>query len=365
MSDDPSAGPRKGGGGLLLNMARRLRGTAQAPLAGEVSSFGLTGPDTLIARGELKAMIERKRRNDFVRKREFDALRRLRREGPTAVGPATLEPSSMLDDSVLPWLSEARRRAEQEVRAKIDAIERQMSAEALPGAPRPGDWEGRQTEPPPLPPRRPAGRPAGRRRFESTTLVPDPWPALPERAAAEGATGREPGLEAAAFAFARGAVEAAEQALRARIAPGAAQAEEPEAWRALADLLRALGRGPAFDALVLEFQARFAGPPPRWQRPQPLIPAEGWLRLDGVQQAPLAERLAQPELLALRRGTLLLDCRELQRIEPAAAAELLHWVLQRRAAGCQLRIEQPHRLIVPLLQAIGLPAHAALQLRED
>ncbi|MCC2673483.1 MAG: hypothetical protein K0R58_430, partial [Ramlibacter sp.] len=35
------------------------------------------------AKSELKAMIERKRRNDFVRKREFDMLRKVRREGLT------------------------------------------------------------------------------------------------------------------------------------------------------------------------------------------------------------------------------------------------------------------------------------------
>jgi hypothetical protein len=35
---------------------------------------------------ELKAMIERKKRNDFVRKREFDMLRKVRREGLVAVG---------------------------------------------------------------------------------------------------------------------------------------------------------------------------------------------------------------------------------------------------------------------------------------
>ena len=36
-----------------------------------------------LAKSELKAMIERKRRNDFVRKREFDMLRKVRREGLT------------------------------------------------------------------------------------------------------------------------------------------------------------------------------------------------------------------------------------------------------------------------------------------
>ena len=37
--------------------------------------------ETEFAKSELKAMIERKRRNDFVRKREFDMLRKVRREG--------------------------------------------------------------------------------------------------------------------------------------------------------------------------------------------------------------------------------------------------------------------------------------------
>jgi hypothetical protein len=32
-----------------------------------------------LEKSELKAMIERKRRNDFVRKREFDMLRKVRR----------------------------------------------------------------------------------------------------------------------------------------------------------------------------------------------------------------------------------------------------------------------------------------------
>ena len=36
----------------------------------------------------LKAMIERKRQNDFVRKREFDNLRKLRRNDPVAMAGA-------------------------------------------------------------------------------------------------------------------------------------------------------------------------------------------------------------------------------------------------------------------------------------
>ena len=38
-----------------------------------------TDKDDLLSRQLLKEMIERKRRNDFVRKREFDVLRKLRK----------------------------------------------------------------------------------------------------------------------------------------------------------------------------------------------------------------------------------------------------------------------------------------------
>src|SRR6195952_559985 len=55
--------------------------------------------ETEFAKGELKAMIERKRRNDFVRKREFDMLRKVRREGLTSEQLAALGGSSRIDDS--------------------------------------------------------------------------------------------------------------------------------------------------------------------------------------------------------------------------------------------------------------------------
>ena len=80
-----------------------------------------------LERSELKAMVERKRRNDFVRKREFDTLRRLRRDGLSPEQLAALGGSSRVDDS------EARMadtglgaRADVGVKAKIDEIEQQM-----------------------------------------------------------------------------------------------------------------------------------------------------------------------------------------------------------------------------------------------
>ena len=75
----------------------------------------------------MKAMIERKRRNDYVRKRELDTLRRIRREGLSGdQAQALTMQSSRMDESV-----EARVRRSPSVqsvgiKAKIDAIERQM-----------------------------------------------------------------------------------------------------------------------------------------------------------------------------------------------------------------------------------------------
>jgi hypothetical protein len=74
-------------------------------------------------------MIERKRRNDFVRKREFDMLRRVRREGLSPEQLAALGTSSRLDDSEarLPEPNSARTDG---VKAKIDEIEQQMVGDA-------------------------------------------------------------------------------------------------------------------------------------------------------------------------------------------------------------------------------------------
>lgn len=76
-----------------------------------------------VEKAELKAMIERKRRNDFVRKREFDMLRRIRREGLGAEG-AQLAENSHIDSDIRPTL--AHNGPDRGVKAKIDAIERQM-----------------------------------------------------------------------------------------------------------------------------------------------------------------------------------------------------------------------------------------------
>jgi hypothetical protein len=82
-----------------------------------------------LEKSELKAMIERKRRNDFVRKREFDMLRKVRREGLSPEQLAALGTSSRLDDSEARAPDAAAARPDG-VKAKIDEIEQQMVGDA-------------------------------------------------------------------------------------------------------------------------------------------------------------------------------------------------------------------------------------------
>ena len=75
------------------------------------------------AKSELKAMIERKRRNDFVRKREFDMLRKMRkREAMVGVGQDPAGRPSFFQSS-MPSKPDDRATTLK----KIDEIEAQMS----------------------------------------------------------------------------------------------------------------------------------------------------------------------------------------------------------------------------------------------
>ena len=84
-------------------------------------------------KAELRAMVERKRRNDFVRKRELDMLRRIRREGLTPEQLAALGSSSSRMDEVerLSDNSKTDSKIDPGVKAKIDQIEQQMDGEAF------------------------------------------------------------------------------------------------------------------------------------------------------------------------------------------------------------------------------------------
>jgi len=258
------------------------------------------GIDTELAKSELKAMIERKRRNDFVRKRELDMLRRVRREGLTSEQLAALGgASSRIDDSEAK-LPDSGARPEQGVKAKIDAIEQQMVGDNnafAPSARRSTDFYNAPTQPAAMPhtpsahsvfDSRPgaagrAGDDSGDRLRPAASLSPSAatmGPGLSPLAPVEAATAvpafgspfevevsevaHDPELDEAVIAFANADFETCEQSLARLTSAGGERAQHAETWLVRFDLYRAIGQQQKFEGLALEYAQQFGWSAPQW-----------------------------------------------------------------------------------------------------
>jgi hypothetical protein len=292
--------------GLLSKMARFVRNPTK-----DWSDLDKSAPESEQESGyskqALKEMIERKRQNDFVRRREFDYLRKLRRNAPS-ISPELADRPSFFQSSLA---SNPDERAT--TLKKIDEIEAQMSKQW---------WKGKQDEASvhasglPLvaqPPRTvDDGDPmtfaptlasglsleidsAQGTEYESTQMglsAPDdlaPMGGPRPGPAARNRTGRgldsgisefspsklfstelgdsltDPDLEEAAIRFANGDDSGAEAGLLAAL-----QAENPpldaaDGWAAaLFDLYRATGQQASFDRVAIDYAQRFGRSAPAW-----------------------------------------------------------------------------------------------------
>jgi hypothetical protein len=232
--------------------------------------------DNEFAKSELKAMIERKRRNDFVRKREFDMLRKVRREGLTSEQLAALGGSSKLDDSESNRVQAEAAMPEGGVKAKIDEIEQQMVGETLPGSlknkvTRGPEFYNAPTEPMPMRNRAtgnaPLASPAGSAAAPAPTAVRinAASPDMESPFAVEvSEVQHDPELDEAVIAFANADFEQCEGSLAALTGPGGARAQHAETWLVLFDLYRAIGQQHKFEGLALDYAQAFGWSAPQW-----------------------------------------------------------------------------------------------------
>jgi hypothetical protein len=250
--------------------------------------------ETEFAKSELKAMIERKRRNDFVRKREFDMLRKVRREGLSSEQLAALGGSSRIDDSEARVDSGAK--PDSGVKAKIDEIEQQMVGDGYGGSRhRSPEFYNARTQPVPMDvPRvsnpvplsdigrvvdtRPAdhGRAAAAPPPAAVVMGPGMSPLSPlslDAAAADFAhpfaveineAAHDPDLDEAVIAFANADFELCEQSLSQLTGYNGARAQHAETWLVLFDLYRAIGQQPKFESLALDYAHQFGWSAPQW-----------------------------------------------------------------------------------------------------
>ncbi len=281
--------------------------------------------DLELEKSELKAMIERKRRNDFVRKREFDMLRRVRREGLSPEQLATLGTSSRLDDSEarLPETNNARPDG---VKAKIDEIEQQMVGDAGfssstsrgrgPGAYNPPPPPPAPAPRPPLPPmafdepafRTPAPAPlpdfaippasapapvtmssglpplSPMKPVSFDAAMPAPVASPPPVSTSHPAPGtlaettdfsspfavevsevmHDPELDEAVIAFANADFTQCEEALQRITSVSGDRSQHAETWLVLFDLYRATGQQQRFESLALDYAQQFGWSAPQW-----------------------------------------------------------------------------------------------------
>ena len=257
----------------------------------------------------LKEMIERKRRNDFVRNREFDMLRKVRRretlkDSDTAAGPS-FYPSSQ------PANTGERARTLK----KIDEIEAQMStawfnrnaaagpqaAGASQEAPQPAGDPYAKTAPTPmslpaaerttLPPaaafaptltmdqtvcHEPVAPPPLLAPVPDMAPVSAPAPApspagprllgdVPEfNVEVVAAAKQDPEIEEAAIRFANGDVAGAEAVLLDLVGMGGSRRDDVDTWLTLFDLYRCASEPTKFDDAAFDFAAIFGRSAPQW-----------------------------------------------------------------------------------------------------
>ena len=241
--------------------------------------------DTAYSKLQLKEMIERKRRNDFVRRREFDQLRKLRsRETRPAVEPG--ERPSFFQSSLTSRPSDDRAGTLK----KIDEIEEQMSQQwwkthnkdaAQPDGQGPPPSTARQAYLPTATAALPdnakghgeAVLPAGDLQLVGRQSGHSDLEGL-EHASQEALSGmsrfpgesqpvfeHDPELEEAAIRFASGDAQGAEANLRELLD---SMPDQPHRWMMLFDLFRATGQQQQFEDFALDYAVRFHQLAPLW-----------------------------------------------------------------------------------------------------
>ena len=265
----------------------------------EIDTPGDDSRENEYAKVELKAMIERKRRNDFVRKRELDMLRKVRREGLSSEQLAALG-SSRIDSEPR---GDTPARQDAGVKAKIDEIEQQMVGDhyASPPQRRQPEFYNAPTQPAPMEfpgsgagaaaaaaaHSGPAGQLSGVEGAKPLPVATDP-PAQPPAqprvssmspisldmppaeefvqafASVNAEVAHDPELDEAVIAFANADFEQCEQSLAALTSASGARAQHAETWLVLFDLYRATGQQAKFESLALDYAQQFGWSAPQW-----------------------------------------------------------------------------------------------------
>ncbi len=311
------------------------------------------------SREALREMIERRQRNDFVRRREFDMLRKLRQREAAGARDPSASPSSFNVSS-----TNGKTEGRALTLKKIDEIEEQMSQQW---------WKGRGPNDGGTPQSAPADMAAEHERAYADTA-----PHTPEAPGSPGALDSVPpgavgglqparlvydsALEEAAIRFAQADDAGAEAILLQAVGPDGALADHDETWLGLLDLYRATGDSEKFVAASMRYAQRTKRQGPRWvslralARDRQAAAATAQAATGPGRPATAADWFCPPTLGRSHLGELTraltaaggpmwtLDWRALSAIEPDAAAPLKALLAHWNASAVQLRFMGGSRL---------------------
>lgn len=364
-------------GGLFSKVVRFMHHPAAPAKEVDAQPGDPTGLADLADTQALRKMLQRKRRNDVVRQREFAQLRQLH---PAASPTGDATPHLPPDFPVVTWppgaaVNEPLPQQWWRLKQPADASTLPMDLVSTFPQPQSVHVAGAPTM---------SGSSPGAHSPVwgglSSGSVPVWHRHAPTRPIAS-ALAYDPDFEEAAIAFANGDAVGAEALLLQLLAQRAGQADllEP-VWRTLFDLYRAAGLVDRFHAQAGHFAAYFGGPAPPWFSlpaqlgwgSQDLPAAQGhcvvvpvWMGLAGCIDTDATPWLAALEAQVSPGLPLVVDCSRLIRLDFAAAGSLLNWSVRMQARGVALRFEQLHQLAAVFLCMIGLNEHARLEPRRD
>lgn len=344
----------KESGGFLRKVARFVANPTTDWT--ELDAPGSGTGESEYAKTEIKAMIERKRRNDFVRKRELDMLRKIRREGLSPDNALALSSPSNMDPDSRPQTNSTR--SDAAVKAKIDEIELQMVGGAgrppvLQPAAQPS-MPGRLVDPATTAPNT-LTVPAALRYDDdeeppqiSQEVLDVARSSAPRMSATPASIGgrlndeldvhvmevaHDPELDEAVIAFANADFDQCERCLLDLVQPGAPRHDQPETWLVLFDFYRTLDLQQKFDNLAVSFAQKFGVSAPQWYS----LPQKVAAFLAHRDQAKLFSKEVQPPAMAdapVNTEPLPLDALPSARLEGWIAPELID-----AEAAARLRIE--------------------------
>lgn len=388
-------------GGLLAKMARFVR----HPTVNwsDLENLNQESEESQYSKQALKEMLERKRQNDFVRKREFEQLRKLRQaqlSKTASTARAPLEsPTPLAGSSFLQTAQSSMPGERAETIKKIDEIEAQMAQQW---------WRGKQmadatTMPLQLPeggnvmpsafrtqpPASVGSLPVLNDAVSSDVTLPPPGAVVagaPTAVSMRGETDFSPGfattevsapadinmvppsfanfehdvaLEDAAIVFASGDNPAAEVSLKGLIAERAQDTPaQLKVWLALLDMYRAAGMQAEFEDAAMDFVARFGRSAPQWF----VMPQQAGKLSENMADAPVQAGFRWQAPVQLGESSLktlitskarspapwTMDWSALESIDPAVQKPLLEAVEQWTSEKGELIFAGHQRLLAVL-----------------